>query len=110
MGINILPPHINKSYAGFTPEGESIRFGLLGIKNVSTNLINGTILERENGEYKSVTDYAGRVYGSGLNIRAYENLVKAGAMDGLGYNRRQLLWGARMILDSVEQILSPHLV
>ena len=102
MGINILPPHINKSYAGFTPEGESIRFGLLGIKNVSTNLINGTILERENGEYKSVTDYAGRVYGSGLNIRAYENLVKAGAMDGLGYNRRQLLWGARMILDSVE--------
>ena len=102
MGINILPPHVNKSFADFVPEGDNIRFGLLGIKNVSTNLINAAVRERENGEFRSVTDFAGRIYGSGLNIRAYENLVKAGALDGLGYNRRQLLWGARIILDSVE--------
>ena len=102
MGIEVLPPHINKSFAGFTPEGTNIRFGLLGIKNVGINFINAIVRERENGEYKSAIDFAQRVYGSGLNSRAFESLVKAGAMDGFEHNRRQLLWGARIILDSAE--------
>ena len=102
MGIKVLPPHVNRSFAGFTPEGDNIRFGLLGIKNVGINFINAIVRERENGEYRSVMDFAGRIYGNGLNSRAFESLVKAGALDGLEFNRRQLLMGARMILDSVE--------
>ena len=34
MGIRVLPPDINTSEAGFTVEGEHIRFGLLALKNV----------------------------------------------------------------------------
>ena len=102
MGINILPPNINKSFGNFRPEGNNIRFGLLGIKNVSEKLINDTVRERTHGLYKCVNDYAQRVYGSGLNIRTFESLVKAGALDGFEYNRRQLLLGGRLILDSVE--------
>src|SRR5207247_6326554 len=34
LGIAVLPPDVNASTAGFTLEGEAIRFGLSAIKNV----------------------------------------------------------------------------
>ena len=34
MGIQVLPPDVNKSDKDFTPDGDAIRFGLCAIKNV----------------------------------------------------------------------------
>lgn len=103
LHIKVLPPHINKSFGSFSTESDGIRFGLLGIRNLGVNLIGAIVREREKGEYKSVYEFLERIYGQGMNIRAFESLVKSGALDGLGNNRRQLLWGSRTLLDSVEQ-------
>ncbi|MDP3730809.1 MAG: DNA polymerase III subunit alpha, partial [Candidatus Omnitrophota bacterium] len=47
MGIKILPPDVNESYANFTVVGDSIRFGLAAIKNVGEGAILSIIKMRE---------------------------------------------------------------
>ena len=42
------------------------------------------------------------MYGKDLNRRALESLVKCGALDNLGYNRRQMLENVASVLESLE--------
>ncbi len=92
MGINVLPPDVNKSGVSFISEGDNaIRFGLAGIKNVGEEAVKSIIKEREeNGEYKSIDDFVRRNIGEKLNKSLVENLVKAGATDAFG-DRKQIL-------------------
>ncbi|MGN0660327.1 MAG: DNA polymerase III subunit alpha [Oscillospiraceae bacterium] len=91
MGIKILPPDINLSGGEFTAEGEDIRFGLLGIRNLGRSFIEKLTEEREkNGKFKSLTDFFERMQGRELNKKSVEFLIKSGAMSAFG-NRRQLL-------------------
>lgn len=99
-GIEILRPDINKSNKGFTFVDGKMYFGLLAIKNAGSGLADKIIAERiENGDFKSLQDFCERVEGRELNKKALENLIKAGAFDGLGYNRRQMLESYEMLLD-----------
>ena len=92
-GIKVLPPSVNHSLAGFTPDGKNIRFGLMAVKNLGQGIIERLIKEREeNGPYTSVYDFCLRNYSREFNRKALEGLIKSGAMDGLGENRRQMLY------------------
>lgn len=102
LGIKVLPPHVNYSDYGFTVHGDSIRFGMMAIKNLGSNVIREIVAERDKGKFKSFYDFCSRMYGKGLNSRAVESLVKCGALDNLGGNRREMLSGARQILDGIE--------
>ncbi len=91
MGIAILPPNINKSYAYFTVEGDAIRFGLAAIKNVGMTAVQKIIECREDsGQFKSLCDFTARADISSLNKRMIESMVAAGAFDSLGAERGQL--------------------
>ena len=89
MGINVLPPDINKSFGGFTvvkgsnvTEGREIRFGLYTIKNLGEDIANAIIEERKtNGEFKSLADFFERINHKNLNKKSVEALAKSGAMD-----------------------------
>lgn len=85
LGINVLPPDINKSGYYFNAEGtDSIRFGLGGIKNVGGELVKTIIKEREeDGEYSNLDDFVHRVYES-VGKKAMEYLIMSGAMDSFG--------------------------
>lgn len=101
MGIHVLPPSVNESALGFAVAGETIRFGLLAVKNLGRGLIQEMIREREaNGPYRSFYSFCKRMSSyREFNRRALESLVKCGALDGLGANRRQMLEGAGLVLD-----------
>jgi len=93
MGIEILPPNLNKSQLRFIPEviesGKmAIRYGLAAIKNVGEAAMKTAIYERlAHGEYKSLEDFSSRLDSKVINKRILENLVKAGALDWTGENR-----------------------
>lgn len=92
MGIDRLPPDVNKSEDTFTVENGSIRFGLSAIKNVGRALIINLVNERENnGEFKSFADFIDRMAGRDLNKRALEGLICCGAFNSMGIRRSQLL-------------------
>ncbi len=91
MGIEILPPDINKSKANFAVEGNAIRFGLAAIKNVGMNAVSKIIEEREKtGEFNSIFDFTSRCDISTINKRMIESMVMAGAFDSAGKDRGQL--------------------
>jgi len=100
MGIDILPPDINKSRETFRVEGDgAIRFGLIGLKNVGSAAL-GIILRarEEGGEFKSFNDFVERVDLSKVNKSVLESLVKAGACDCFGLRRRVLYEGIGEVL------------
>lgn len=99
--IRVLPPHINESDIGFTVCGKNIRFGLMAIKNIGKGFITNIINERRNGVYTSFYDFCNRVYNKDMNKRAVESLIKCGALDNLGANRRQMLYSLDGLLDSL---------
>lgn len=102
MGIEILPPDINEGDSYFTVSGKSIRYALSAIKSVGKNVIDAIVEEREkNGRYKSLQDFVSRLSGKEVNKRTVENFIKAGALDGLGANRKQLMLTYGMVIDSV---------
>ncbi len=84
MGIRILPPDVNESFAGFSvvPGESTIRFGLTTIKNFGEGIAEAIIDERKAREpYASLSDFLRRVQNKNLNKKSLESLIKAGAMD-----------------------------
>ncbi len=92
MGIEILPPDVNKSSANFTPEVKNIRFGLSAIKNIGENITKIIVEERlRNGPFETLDDFATRINHRDLNKKSLEALTKAGALESLGVERAQVL-------------------
>ena len=102
LGIKVLPPHVNESLEGFTVSDGNIRFGLLAIKNLGRNFIKNIIAERRLGKFTSFYDFCSRMHGADFNKRAVESLIRCGALDGLGANRRQMLMGMNEIIDELD--------
>lgn len=95
MGIEVLPPDVNESFANFAvaPDKKNIRFGLTAIKNVGRNTVEAIITARkENGTFTSITNFLSRLPEGSANRKSLESLIKAGALDSLA-DRAQMLAG-----------------
>ena len=102
MGIRLLPPDVNESDANFTVSGENIRFGLVAIKGIGWNVINALSEERRRGgPFRSFEDFCKRMIDHGINKTTVGNLVRAGAFDSMGYNRRSIYISVPYLLDAI---------
>lgn len=104
MGIDVLPPSIDKSQAKFTVEDGKIRFGLLAIKNVGSGAIEALIKSREeNGVPKDIFELMNNIDTKAVNKKALESLIKAGAFDCLNPNRAAHLAIYESLLEAAQQ-------
>ncbi len=113
MGIQVLVPDVNLSELNFTARYEDpdasgsgdgtttglIPFGLAAVRNVGEGLVRLILEERGNGPFLDFHDFCDRVDTSVLNKRAIESLIKAGAFDSLGHERKGLLVAFEQIVD-----------
>ncbi|RTG98839.1 DNA polymerase III subunit alpha [Thermus scotoductus] len=91
MGIEVLPPDINRSGFDFKVVGEEILFGLSAVKNVGEGAAQAILAERERrGPFKSLGDFLKRLDERVVNKRTLEFLIKAGAFDAFGDRARLL--------------------
>lgn len=88
MGIKVLPPDINESYAPFSvvPAKDGveakIRFGLTTIKNFGEGISESIVEERKiNGQFASMRDFLTRVTSKNLNKKSLEALIMTGCFD-----------------------------
>ncbi len=103
LGIQILKPDINKSSTKFTVENGKIRFGLGSIKNVGTVPVDNIVKERkQNGEYKSFTDFCERIADEAVNKKCIESLIKAGTFESFEQTRSTLLASFEAIIDIIQ--------
>ena len=94
MGIEVLPPDVNRSVAHFTVDEGQVRFGLGGVKNVGLGPIESIIeARRDDGPFADLYDFCARVDRKALNKRMIESLIMAGAMDSFGCHRARLVAG-----------------
>ena len=89
IGLDVLKPDVNYSYAGFKIESingtRSIRFGLASIKNVGAGALEPILApRREGGEFKSIEDFCRRIDLRNVNKKVIESLIKVGAFDSFG--------------------------
>lgn len=107
MGIELRHPDINRSDAEFAVERDDegknavagIRYALAAIKGVGRQAMESVVAERkENGPYRSLSDFADRIDPRLINKRQLENLAKVGAFDTLNPNRAQVLAAAEQML------------
>ncbi len=96
LGIEVLPPDINKSTDRFSVDHsgkkKAVRFGMSAVKNVGRNAIHAIMREvQRGGAFRDLFDFADRVPSDAINKRAVECLIKAGAFDTLPGNRAQKL-------------------
>lgn len=92
LGINVLPPDINASFATFTVvDDTTVRFGLNAIKNIGSHIVSAIIEERKTkGPFANMADFLKRVVDKDLNKKSLESFIRAGALDSL--ENRHTLW------------------
>lgn len=103
MGIEILPPDVNKSTGYFSVEGSSIRYGLTAIKGIGKPVMEAIEEARKDGPFLSLQDFLERISGKDINKRNVENFIKSGALDGLGGTRRQFMMIYLQVMDDVSR-------
>ncbi|BFD24969.1 MAG: DNA polymerase III subunit alpha [Candidatus Parcubacteria bacterium] len=120
MGIKIMPPDVNQSFASFTvvtpntatnqavAPGEvldTIRFGLNAVKNVGEHIVEVIISERkERGPYRDLFDFLERITDKDLNKKSLESLIKCGALESWG-ERGYLLSNSEKLLNFNKEII-----
>ena len=100
MGMKVLGPDINESYADFGIVGKTktIRFGLAAIKGMGKALAEEVIEERDKGgKFVTLFDFAKRVSASKFNKKSWESAIKTGVFDSFGYTRSDLLYNLEAI-------------
>jgi len=105
MGLEVLPPAVNRSDHRFTVDGErTIVYGLGAIKGVGESAIEGIVAAREaEGPFEDLFDFCRRIDLRKCNRRVLESLIRAGALDGLGPNRATLMVQLPLALKMAEQ-------
>jgi error-prone DNA polymerase len=88
-GIRILPVDIQRSQARCRVEEMGIRLGLNYVQSLGEAGVARLEEARSAGAFDTLADFCQRTR---LPRSAVENLILAGAMDGWGVPRRQLLW------------------
>ena len=112
MGLSVLPPDVNESFADFTvvkanevvggTKGkDSIRFGLTTIKNFGAGIADAIITERTaGGPFTTLEELLTRVKDKNLNKKSLESLIKVGALDSLCIEKSKLKsWRATLLLN-----------
>ena len=89
-------------------EGDKVRFGLVGVKNVGSGAIQEVLGAREQGPFVSFSDFLERVNLSKVNRKVIEALIQAGAFDDLEKKRARLLAGVGDGLERIQRSKSLH--
>ena len=108
LGIRLLPPDINRSSADFRVEvgadgSQSVRYALAAVKRVGMAAMQSLCASRGDRPFADLSDFAARVDPGPLNRMQLENLVRAGAFDGLEPRRARLLAGVETVLKRAQR-------
>ena len=93
MGIDLLPPNVNRSDKYFSVVDGKIIYGLVGIKNVGEGAVDEILRARgEGGPFKSFVDFLERVDLKTVNHKVLEALIQSGLFDSIEPGRAELCY------------------
>ncbi|MHA7885737.1 DNA polymerase III subunit alpha [Roseicyclus sp.] len=90
LGIEVVPPCVNRSAATFTVEEGKLLYALGALKNVGVDAMRLIVEGRGNKPFATLFDFARRVDLKRVGKRSLEMLARAGAFDSLDRNRARV--------------------
>lgn len=91
MGIEVVPPCVNRSDATFTVKDGKVVYALGALKGVGVDAMRLIVAGRGDKPFTDMTDFARRVDMRRIGKRPLEMLARAGAFDLLEPNRARVL-------------------
>jgi DNA polymerase-3 subunit alpha len=105
LGVEVLPPDINAGESDFTVASSKILFGLTAIKGVGRGAAEEIVRARqEGGRFRDLFDLCERVEHQVVPRASLERLIKAGALDGFGARRAQLMAALPRALQAAAEV------
>ncbi|MYC84948.1 MAG: DNA polymerase III subunit alpha [Acidimicrobiia bacterium] len=100
MGLEVSAPSVNASEDDFTVRDGRIVFGISGVRNVGSAVVEKIIEARHaGGAFADFQDFANRVDATALNKRVVASLIRAGAFEDLGHTRKGLHEVAELMVE-----------
>ena len=90
LGIDYIPPCVNRSQATFDVKDQKLVYGLGALKNVGVEAMKLIVEARGDGAFVNLFDVARRCDLKRIGKRPLEMLARAGAFDVLDPNRRRV--------------------
>lgn len=91
-GIQVTLPSVNTSGKEYVIEGTTLRFPLVGIKNIGSNVCGAIVEERKHkGSFVDYFDFIARIAPKKINKKTVETLIHAGALDDFKLNRASMI-------------------
>lgn len=92
LGVEVEPPNVNKGQPDFDVVNGKIVFGLTALKGLGRGAAEEIVKAREKGGvYRDLFDFCDRVDLRVLKAGQIEKLIKGGAMDCFGKNKRNAM-------------------
>ncbi|AGT08419.1 DNA polymerase III subunit alpha [Paracoccus aminophilus] len=91
MGIEMVPPCVNRSLATYSVKEGRIHYALGALKGVGGEAMNLIVKARGETPFRDMVDFARRVDMKRVGKRPLETLARAGAFDQLDPNRSKVL-------------------
>jgi len=103
LGLSILPPDVNHSFASkYRVMDHGLCIPLAAIRNVGSVISKSIVLEREKGPFTDIFDFLRRTYTKTNNIKVLESLCYAHAFACFGYNIATLITNMDLILNYLD--------
>jgi DNA polymerase-3 subunit alpha len=107
MGVEVVPPDVNRCEVDFVVSDGKILFGLSAIKGCGSGASEAIVAaRRHSGPFASLFDFCERVDPQACGRATIETLVKGGAMDSFGAHRSQLMAATDRALQSGAAVLA----
>ena len=103
VGIEVVPPSINRSGITFEVEGGTIYYALAALKGVGRQAVESIVEARGNRPFRDLADFANRINPRTVNKRVLESLAGAGAFDELEENRARVFAGVDGLLAAAQR-------
>ncbi|CUH33574.1 DNA polymerase III subunit alpha [Jannaschia seosinensis] len=91
LGLEIVPPCVNRSEACFTVKDGALVYALGALKNVGVEAMRMVVAGRGDAPFATLFDFARRVDLKRVGKRSLEMLARAGAFDEIDGNRARVL-------------------
>ncbi len=106
LGIEVVPPCVNRSGVAFDVIGGKIYYSLCAVKGVGTQVAEHIVAARGDRPFDDLADFANRVEPKIINRRTAEALVNAGAFDALVPHREQAAEAIEAIIGTSQRAAS----
>ena len=106
LGIEVVPPCVNRSQVVFDVRDEKIFYALCAVKGVGRAVAEHIVEVRGDTPFTDLADFANRIEPGFISKRTLETLVNAGALDQLVDYREQAAAALDTILGTAQRAAS----